>query len=411
LVKALKKAILIDSDDFLSYDFGPSHPLTPKRLVLTRTLIEEFGVLKDPEVSVEDAAKRYATDDEVGLVHGDLFIKLLKKASQKDYRGGAMWEIGLGPGDNPIFPNMYDSSRLYVGGSLLAADLVMTGETKHAFNISGGLHHAMGSRAVNANGETFNTGLSDRASGFCILNDCAITASYLFKKYDVKKIVYLDVDAHAGDGTTAIYYKSPDVLGISIHQHPRTLFPGTGYIDETGEGAGTGYTVNIPLVPGTYEKPYLRILNEIIAPLIKAYDPDIFITQLGVDTHWSDPLTNLALSISTYEKIARFIHDLTHDVCDGKWIALGGGGYSPDVVGKSWSLYFSVMAEKNLPNLVPAEWMKKVNELLGKETTPDLRDEFDEARLLGDERINVVDSQVEQIKEAIEMQDRPFYKK
>ena len=162
------------------YDFGPQHPLTPKRLLLTRRLIEEFDLIDDDTTSIEEA--RYATDNEVGLIHGDLFIKLLKKASEPNYNGGEMWEIGLGPGDNPIFPSLYESSTLYVGGSLVGADLLMQNKAEHVFNISGGLHHAMGSKAVNAKGETIDSGRDDRASGFCILNDCAITAAYLIKK-------------------------------------------------------------------------------------------------------------------------------------------------------------------------------------------------------------------------------------
>ncbi|MFX1452499.1 MAG: acetoin utilization protein AcuC, partial [Promethearchaeota archaeon] len=346
----MKKAILIDSDKFQEYNFGENHPLTPRRLILTHKLIELIGMFEDPNVGLEEA--RYATDEEVGLIHGEDFIKLLKIAS-KPLAPSSMWEIGLGPGDNPIFEGMYDASKLYVGGSLLAADLIMEGKTKCAFNISGGLHHALGSKAMNAKGETVDTGRDDRASGFCILNDCAITSAYLIKNYGIKRIMYVDLDAHHGDGQQWIFYNLNNVLTCSIHQDGRSLFPGTGFIGEIGRGEGKGYSVNIPVLPYTFEEPYLKALQEIVLPVAKKYKPDIIISQLGADTHFSDPLTNLLLTTGTYQKIAKFLYDLSNEVCDGKWLALGGGGYSPDIVGKAWTIYFAQMANFKLPDEVP----------------------------------------------------------
>ncbi|MHA1309455.1 MAG: acetoin utilization protein AcuC [Candidatus Helarchaeota archaeon] len=401
----MKKGILIDSEEFQNYDFGPQHPLTPKRLQLARKLIEDFNLLDNDNGSLEEA--RYATDDEVGLIHGDRYIKVLKEVSDPNYRGGPVWEYGLGPGDNPIFPNMYESSCLYVGGSLIAADLVMKGETNHAFNISGGLHHAMGSKALNADGQTVSTGRGDSASGFCILNDCAITAAYIIKNYGAKKIAYLDVDAHAGDGMSYIYYKLPNVLTISIHQHPRTLFPGTCYLEEVGEGEGEGYCVFIPVTPYTFDEPYLKILNETVGPIIKSYKPDVLITQLGVDTHYSDQLTMMALSISAYQKMSKFMHKLVHKACNGKWVALGGGGYSPDVVGKAWTLYFSEMCEKQeeLPDEVPQSWIDYCRTLTGRTPDKKIVDDFDPIKRLGKENyekiIQVNDELIDSIKEKI----------
>ncbi|NHI94739.1 MAG: acetoin utilization protein AcuC [Candidatus Lokiarchaeota archaeon] len=404
----MKKAVLIDSNKFQDYDFGPSHPLTPKRLLLTRRLIEEFNLLDGSMTTVEEA--RYATDEEVGLIHGDTFIKLLKKASEPSYNGGAMWEIGLGPGDNPIFPHLYESSCLYVGGSLVAADLLMKNEAEHAFNISGGLHHAMGSKAVNSKGETIDSGRDDRASGFCILNDCAIVAAYLIKKYGVKKIAYLDVDAHAGDGMVYINYKLPNVLTISIHQHGRSLFPGTCYLNEIGEDEGKGYSVNIPIMPYTFEEPYLKILNQAVAPILKAYNPEVLITQLGVDTHYTDPLTMLALSTNTYRQIAKFIHKISHKACNNKWIALGGGGYSPDIVGKSWMLYFAEMAEKEVSGKLTQSWIEYAKKIGIKIQNEDVIDEFDiETRMKPDD-INYIKEKTDEIIEAVKETIFPYFK-
>ncbi|MHA1783928.1 MAG: acetoin utilization protein AcuC [Candidatus Helarchaeota archaeon] len=404
----MKKAVLVDSDKFQDYDFGPSHPLTPKRLLLTRRLIEEFNLLDGTTTEMNEA--RYATDDEVGLIHGDLFINLLKKASSPDYTGGAMWEIGLGPGDNPIFPKMYESSCLYVGGSLVAADLIMQNKAEHAFNISGGLHHAMGSKAVNAKGETIDSGREDKASGFCILNDCAITAAYLIKKYGVKKIAYLDVDAHAGDGMAYINYKLPNVLTISIHQHGRTLFPGTCFLNEIGEGEGKGYCVNIPILPYTFEEPYLKILKEVVAPILKAYKPEVLITQLGADTHFTDPLTMLLLSTNTYREIAKFIHGITHDACNDKWIALGGGGYSPDIVGKSWMVYFAEMAEKSFPEELPEKWIAYAKELGIKVQNDVVIDEFDVEKRLKPDDANQISEKTDELIDTIKEIIFPFFK-
>ena len=402
----MKKAVLVDSDKFQDYDFGPSHPLTPKRLLLTRRLIEEFNLLDGDTTEMKEA--RYATDEEVGLTHGDNFIKRLKIASKPNYDGGAMWEIGLGPGDNPIFPNLYESSCLYVGGSLVAADLLMKGEAEHAFNISGGLHHAMGSKAIDANGKVVNTGRDDRASGFCILNDCSIAAAYIIKKYGVKKVAYLDVDAHAGDGTAYINYKLPNVLTISIHQHPRTLFPGTCYHTEIGEDEGKGYCINVPIFPYTSEEPYMKVLNEIVAPVLKDYKPEVLITQLGVDTHYTDPLTALSLSTGTYKKIAKFIHGISHE-CNAKWLALGGGGYSPDIVGKSWMIYFAEMAEKEYPDKLPESWMKFSEELGIKVNNEDVIEDFNIESKMKKEDIKLVDERTDEIIKGVKNLISPYY--
>ena len=404
----MKKVVLIDSPLFQDYDFGPSHPLTPKRLLLTRRLIEQFDLLDNSTTTVEEA--RYATDDEVGLTHGDIFIKLLKKASEPNYNGGAMWEIGLGPGDNPIFPRLYESSCLYVGGSLVAADMIMKKETEHAFNISGGLHHAMGSKAINAKGETIDTGRDDRASGFCILNDCSIVAAYLTKKYGVKKVAYLDVDAHAGDGMAYTNYKLPNVLTISIHQHGRSLFPGTCFMNEIGEEEGKGYCVNIPILPYTFEEPYLKILNHAVAPILKAYNPEVLITQLGVDTHYTDPLTMLALSTNTYREIAKFIHKITHEACNDKWIALGGGGYSPDIVGKSWTLYFAEMAEKTVPDQLPESWIKYTKELGIKVQNEDVIDKFNVEERMKPDDMMYINEKSDEIIESVKETIFPYFK-
>ncbi|MDD1777965.1 MAG: acetoin utilization protein AcuC [Candidatus Helarchaeota archaeon] len=351
----MSKAVLIFSDDYLKYDFGPQHPLKPVRLQLTYELLKAYGVFSTGKAEVKPP--RMATKDELTLVHAADYVNLVERFSKPGARVYEAYEIGLGPGDNPIFPGMYEASSLVVGGSLVAADLAMEHDNLHSFNIAGGLHHAM----------------PDKASGFCIFNDPAITAAYLRKKYNAR-VVYIDIDAHAGDGVNWVFYRDPNVMTISFHESGRYLFPGTCFEDDIGEGPGKGYAINVPLLPYTYNDVYLNAFDEIVPPLVKAFNPDVIITQCGVDTHFSDPLPQLLLNVQTYELLAERIHNLSHKYAKNKWVACGGGGYTPSVVARAWSTIFGVMAEIPLPNEVPESWIKLTERLT--QTTP-LNTRFD----------------------------------
>ena len=240
------------------------------------------------------------------------------------------------------------------------------------------------------------------------MNDCTIAAAYVIKKYGVKKVAYLDVDAHAGDGTAYINYNLPNVLTISIHQHPRTLFPGTCYHSEIGEGEGEGYCINVPIFPYTSEEPYMNVLNELVGPILKDYKPEVLITQLGVDSHYTDPLTALALSTSTYKKIAKFIHEISHE-CNSKWLALGGGGYSPDIVGKSWMIYFAEMAEKDYPDKLPENWINFAKELGIKVNNNDVIEDFNIESKMKTEDVKLVNERTGEIIQAIKDLISPYY--
>ncbi|NVM55989.1 MAG: acetoin utilization protein AcuC [Candidatus Helarchaeota archaeon] len=340
----MSKSVLIFSDDYLKYDFGPQHPLRPVRLQLTYELLKAYGVLDDSKTEVKPP--RMATENELELVHSKEYVSLIKKFSKPDSGVHAAYEIGLGPGDNPIFPGMYEASSLVVGGSLVAADIVMEGDNVHAFNIAGGLHHAM----------------PDKASGFCIFNDPAITAAYLRKKYDAR-VVYIDIDAHAGDGVNWIFYRDPNVLTISLHESGRYLFPQTCFEDDIGQGPGKGFAVNIPLLPYTSNDVYLNIFDQIVPPIIKAFNPDVIINQCGVDTHFTDPLPHLLLTVQTYEALSERIYNLSHKFANNKWVAFGGGGYTPSVVARSWCTIFAIMSELNLPNEIPDSWIELTKKL------------------------------------------------
>ncbi|HZD59851.1 MAG TPA: acetoin utilization protein AcuC, partial [Anaerolineae bacterium] len=257
------------------------------------------------------------------------------------------------------FPGMHEASSLVVGSSILAADLVMSGGAEHAINIAGGLHHA----------------LSDRASGFCIYNDPACAMAHASRAYGAR-IAYVDVDAHHGDGVQRAFYDRSDILTISLHESGRFLFPGTGFTDEIGSGKGEGYAVNIPLDPGVYDDLYLRAFNEIVPPLVKAFKPDLLVSQNGCDTHYTDPLAGLSLTTNAYEQIYSKIHELAHEVCGGRLVALGGGGYRVyEVVPRAWSLLSAELACVDLDNAIPDAWREFCADKVHSQCPRKLRDE------------------------------------
>jgi acetoin utilization protein AcuC len=218
---------------------------------------------------------------------------------------------GLGTPDNPIFEGMYDAAALIAGGSVLAARQVHEGRAQHAVNIAGGLHHAM----------------RDSASGFCVFNDAAIAIAWLLRQ-GYERIAYVDLDVHHGDGVQAAFYDDPRVLTVSIHQNPLTLFPGTGYPEETGDPEkASGSAVNLALPNGTDDSGWLRAFAAVVPSVVRAFRPQLLVTQCGCDAHHEDPLADLALTIDGQRASYRAVHDLAHEVCDGRWVALGGGGY------------------------------------------------------------------------------------
>jgi acetoin utilization protein AcuC len=324
-------------DDVPWYDLGPMHPLRPARVLLTYRLIEEFGILEAPNVANTQA--RDATDDQILRVHTEPYVNAVKLAGQG--KRGPWWEFGFGPGDNPIFASMHEASARVAGASITAAEAILSGRAEHVFNPSGGLHHAM----------------PDRASGFCVYDDPAVAIAWL-QDQGVGRVAYVDVDAHHGDGVQEIFYDNPTVLTLSIHQSGRTLFPGTGEVDEIGGPGAEGYSVNVPLPPLTENDLWLRAFEQVVPPILEAFRPEVLVTQLGCDTHVTDPLTNLMLTTGAYVETARMLHELAHSTAGGKWLATGGGGYQwATVVPRAWSIYFAEMAEVELPDELPVPYL------------------------------------------------------
>jgi acetoin utilization protein AcuC len=321
--------------DFLHYQLSEDHPLDPVRLDLTVRLATSLGVLDGVEV----LAPEPAPDSEIERVHQAAYLDAVKAAPAEPYRAGH----GLGTPDNPIFPRMHEASALVCGGSLLAARRIAEGHSDRAVNISGGLHHAM----------------SGAASGFCVYNDCAVAISWLLD-HGFSRIAYVDVDVHHGDGVQAAFRDDPRVLTISVHQHPRTLWPFTGWPDELGRGEAEGTSVNLGLPPGTRDGSWLRAFDAVVPSLLGEFQPRLLVTQCGVDTHHEDPLADLSLSVDGHRAIYQRLRELADQTAGGKWLALGGGGYSLfRVVPRSWTHLMATVLDRDVPadRSIPADWV------------------------------------------------------
>ncbi len=334
------RVALVRCPEARGYDHGPQHPLRPQRVLYTWDLIEACGLGDLPNVAAVPC--RAASDQELSMVHTDEFIDATRRAGHGEE--GDWWRFGYGPGDNPIFPDMHEAGSVVAGASLAAAEALLEGGADHAFNAAGGLHHAMPSRA----------------SGFCVYDDPAIAIAWLLKR-GVEPIAYVDVDVHHGDGVQAIFYDDPRVLTISIHESGEFLFPGSGFVTERGAAGAEGTKVNIPLQPGTTDEGWLAALRAIVPPILGAWRPKALVTQLGCDSHHSDPLAHLRLTTRAYREAASLLHRVAHETAGGRWLATGGGGYQwARVVPRAWTLYFAEMCGRELPDQLPESWIEKV---------------------------------------------------
>lgn len=313
----------------MSYQLGPEHPLRPERVQLAVDLIRRRGLTAGAEL----IEPRQASERELALCHSHSYIDVVRMLSDPFMRAGIerapIREAGFGSEDNPIVDGMHEAAATVAGGSLLAAQSVHSGAAVHAFNPAGGLHHA-----------TWN-----RASGFCVYNDVAVVAAWLRERGH--RVACVDVDAHHGDGTEAIFVHDPQVLTISLHESGRYLFPGTGFPDEAGVGRGRGSSANLPLQPYIWDEPWLAAFEAVVPPLLREFRPTVVVTQDGCDTHLLDPLTHLQCSTAIWPRIGRRFHELAHELCGGRWVALGGGGYAVrEVVPRAWTLLFAEMVER-----------------------------------------------------------------
>ena len=295
--------LLVFGPRSVDYDFGPSHPLTPRRFGPGIDLLRALGA--EPTLAPEPA-----TDEELEWCHTARYVEVVKSFSHDGTVGGWMEsEAGIGLGDNPPFPGMHEAGAAVAGGSIRAMDAILRGDVTHAFHPGGGLHHAMPSRA----------------SGFCIYDDPALAIARA--RQDGLRVLYVDLDVHHGDGVEAIHASDPGVLTASFHESGRYLFPGTGFADEIGEGDAAGTVVNVPLPPDTGSDAWLEAVSSLVPELAAAFRPDIVVSQHGADSHLWDPLAHLRNTVSAMGAAARLVHDLAHEHAGGRWLATVGGGY------------------------------------------------------------------------------------
>ena len=344
------------SDDYIAYDFGPQHPLKPVRVKLTVELARACGLFDLPNVTV--VPPRPATRAELETCHTPEYIDAVERISKEVTSPFGNYGWGIGIGDNPAFAGMHDASALVCGGGIVAAERVWRGEADHSWYPAGGLHHAM----------------PDRASGFCIYDDPAVSIRWMLDN-GASRVAYVDVDVHHGDGVQEIFYDDPRVLTISLHETGLFLFPGTGFVEEVGRGEAEGTKANVPLAPYTDDDAYRTAFERVVPDLVSAFRPDVLFTQLGCDTHATDPLAHLALTTASYRWLAKTFHDLAHETCEGRWVATGGGGYQIfDVVPRAWTLYFAELARGDLPETLPEAYL----EVAAREGAHDLSARFDD---------------------------------
>ncbi|MEJ3743519.1 acetoin utilization protein AcuC [Actinomycetes bacterium KLBMP 9797] len=328
-------AVVVWDEALLGYNLG-DHPLDPVRVELTMALARELGVLDRPGVRV--VAPKPADDAALTRVHRADYLDAIRAAPDDPYFSG--W--GLNTGDNPVFEGMHEASALICGATLAAAEAVWRGEARRAVNVAGGLHHAMPARAA----------------GFCVYNDPAVAIARLLD-LGAERIAYVDIDVHHGDGVQEMFYTDPRVLTVSLHETPLALFPGTGFPEETGGDGAEGSAVNIALPPGTGDASWLRAFHAVVPSVLRAFRPQVLFAQCGADSHRLDPLADLRLSVDGQRAAHLALRALADELCEGRWVATGGGGYAlAEVVPRTWTHLLATATGEPLDPATPtpAAW-------------------------------------------------------
>ena len=327
----MPRAAFIYDDTMSRHELRSDHPMRPIRLRYTYELLRGYGAFEHKNALL--VSPRSAAEDELGWLHTPQYIDAVRclsagEGTQEAHR----FNFNL-QGDNPYYAGMYEAATLSSGASLLAAEMIANKSVDVAFNISGGLHHAA----------------AGHASGFCVFNDPALAVHYFLRQG--MRVVYVDVDAHHGDGVQEAFFDDDRVLTISVHESGRYLFPGTGFVGEQGQGRGKGYSVNLPLFPYTGDDVYLDAFKQVVPPLVRAFAPDVLVTQLGIDSYHSDPLTHLQLTTLGFVEVIREFAALGLP-----WLATGGGGYDLMAVARAWTLAYGVMLGEEWPDTLPREF-------------------------------------------------------
>ncbi len=326
------RARLVHGEVLTRYDFGLGHPMAPGRVHLAMTLAEALGVLDRLEVVEPDPVheRPAAVDELVRLVHDADYVEAVRRQQPAPL-------YGIGTTDNPLVDGMHQVAAQVCAATVQACRSVLSGEVRAAANVSGGLHHAMPSCT----------------SGFCVYNDVAVGIRWL-QQQGVRRIAYVDLDAHHGDGVQEIFYDDPDVLTISLHESPMHLFPGTGFANEIGALGARGSAVNVALPPHTGDAGWLRAFDAVVPPVLRAFQPEIIVSQHGCDSHQSDPLTDLRLTMDGLLASYRLVAGLAEELTGGRWVAVGGGGYSPlHGVARAWTHLLGVLSGEPVPTATP----------------------------------------------------------
>lgn len=331
------EAIFIYSPDVEKYNFGPSHPFKSGRTTNAFKALQAWNYFTSASLT----PPRKASPDELLLFHTKDHVEALKSGDKRN-----LLYYGIGTGDNPYFENLYEATLIVAGATLTAMESILT-KTRIAFSFSGGLHHAH----------------PRYASGFCLINDAAIAISkYLKEKTPSRQasIAYVDIDAHHGDGVIYGFYEEPRVLGISIHESGRYLFPGTGFVNERGKGDGEGFTINIPLPPGSDETIFIKAVDDIIMPALELSKPSLLVVQFGTDGYYEDPLTHLNYSPKCYWYFANCIKNYLENNDDAKVVVLGGGGYVPWFASITWAVATMIISGFENVEEVPEEVLHNI---------------------------------------------------
>jgi acetoin utilization protein AcuC len=323
-----RRAAFIYGDVLSEHVLSEEHPMKPVRLRYTRELLEAYGAFDAANVSL--VSPRTASEEELATYHTREYLRAVQRFGRGETDLDAA-EFNFGPGDNPAYEGIYDAAAWSTGASLKAAEMLMADECDVAFSVSGGLHHAMPGYSY----------------GFCVFNDPVIAIKALLAHG--MRVAYVDIDCHHGDGVQHAFYDTDAVMTISLHESGTFLFPGTGFSQETGAGRGRGYSVNVPLYPYTTDEVYLWSLREVVPPLLAAFRPDVLVSQLGIDSHYKDPITHLALTVQGFEQA---VAELAGQA-PAKWLALGGGGYDLHAVSRAWTLAFGVMSQQEFAPEIP----------------------------------------------------------
>ena len=365
------RAAFIYDEAMARHQLRSDHPMRPIRLQYTYELLQSFGAFDQTDSLLVPA--RAATETELRTLHTPDYISAV--------RSFGMGLSGFDPGrynfslqgDNPYYLGMYEAACLSTGATLVAAELVANREVDVAFNISGGLHHAA----------------AGQASGFCVFNDPAVAINYLLGRG--LRVAYVDIDAHHGDGVQEAFYDNDQALTVSIHESGRYLFPGTGFVSESGSGPGVGYSVNLPLYPYTDDETYMEVFRAAVLPILKAFGPDVLVSQLGIDTYHSDPLTHLQVTTRGFVEAVREMSGLGIP-----WLALGGGGYDLSAVARSWALAYGVMLDVEWPDQLPDSFVRVHGATILRDTVvPEVASDIRrDARAFAEETVTSVKEQL-----------------